>query len=1050
MIQHDEQGGHDWTRYVVRGLSDWVEYVREFNWGCTPVGPMESWSSELRQAVMGIMNNPKPRVLLWGKEHYTFIHNEASAPLFGKKHPDCLGQDASVVFAELWSEIQPAVASVFAGKTFTAERMQLPMERQDFIETTFWDFSLLPVLGHDGTVVGLLDELFEATQLVRGARRRDAIVRISEAIRPARTLQQLWPNILKGCDQAVDDIPFVELYSVEDMDTMAESASSSSPNLSPKQAVCQGTVRLPKGCGTVARTFKLEDDESHPGILKSCVQAWRERRQVMLSLKDGTLPLELANSQGTDRRSQVRRALVKPLLSLPGETDQNVVGILVVGLCCKCPFDEEYSLWTHLLGEILEKAATLISLPEERRRAQKIADEIHDALTQQLRLTTLEAEKSEARFKRMAESSPTGIFRFDADGKPLHVNDAYLDMLGDTREGNAKRRPVADTLSDRVHPEDLDRFIGVWTSVREDKAPVTIEYRLRRPWKSIDRATGQELNGDFWLLAVAYPEIEPDGTVSSVQGWLTDISHRKFLESLAVQRLEDALENKRQTENFIDMTSHEMRNPLSAILQSADSIVSTLQTEMTILGENVSLSQETADEILDASQTIILCAQHQKRITDDILTLSKLDASLLTIAPDTVQPPTLVSKALKMYEGEISRAGISAKMCVEPSYAELAVDWVVLDSSRFLQVVINLLTNAIKFTQFSDKREIRISLGASYQTPSGQHHKVKFIDPRPARPIHTERAEWGDGEELYLQVAVSDTGRGLSEEEMKLLFQRFQQASPKTYKQYGGSGLGLFISRELCELQGGQIGVCSCEGKTVLTFFVKAKRHQPGANRRPSMHSCASASASPTVHDRGGSTILMDATNGNKDSYQAADLPKFGLQPVLKAPVNGTSGTEMTANVPPISKANITRTTSGNLDVLIVEDNAINQKIMAQQLRKAGCTVHVANHGLECLNFLDQSVFCGSTTPLSVVLLDLEMPTMDGLTCIRHIREYQRTGKIVSHVPVIAVTANARSEQISVALAAGMDQVVTKPFRIPELMPQMRGLVKEVERMEGG
>ena len=130
---------------------------------------------------------------------------------------------------------------------------------------------------------------------------------------------------------------------------------------------------------------------------------------------------------------------------------------------------------------------------------------------------------------------------------------------------------------------------------------------------------------------------------------------------------------------------------------------------------------------------------------------------------------------------------------------------------------------------------------------------------------------------------------------------------------------------------------------------------------------------------------------------------------------------------------------------------------MAQQLRKAGFTVHVANHGLECLNFISQSSYSSepstpglevpedfSPTPLSIVLLDLEMPTMDGLTCIRHIREKQLSGEILGHVPVIAVTANARSEQINSAIAAGMDEVVTKPFSIRELVPQMRKLVSEV------
>lgn len=130
----------------------------------------------------------------------------------------------------------------------------------------------------------------------------------------------------------------------------------------------------------------------------------------------------------------------------------------------------------------------------------------------------------------------------------------------------------------------------------------------------------------------------------------------------------------------------------------------------------------------------------------------------------------------------------------------------------------------------------------------------------------------------------------------------------------------------------------------------------------------------------------------------------------------------------------------------LLSDNLINQKVMSQQLGKAGCIVHVANHGVECLNFLEQSFFCGASTPLSIVLLDLEMPVMDGMTCIRQIRAQQANGEILSHVPVIAVTANARSEQIAVAIEAGMDQVVTKPFRIPELVPQMKVLIDEVSQ----
>jgi len=274
---------------------------------------------------------------------------------------------------------------------------------------------------------------------------------------------------------------------------------------------------------------------------------------------------------------------------------------------------------------------------------------------------------------------------------------------------------------------------------------------------------------------------------------------------------------------------------------------------------------------------------------------------------------------------------------------------------------------------------------------------------------------------------------------MQSLFERFAQASPKTYKQYGGSGLGLFISRELCELQGGQIGVSSSNKETTFTFFVKAKRwvesRDPSAGpRRPGF---ASTSASPMAFGRRGSVALTETAPPTQPAKTTAPEAAPGLK-ASPAP-SGSRGIRR-ASPAEIAEGN----KNGMLHVLIVEDNLINQKVMSQQLRKAGCVVHLSNHGEECLSFLEQTSFCNGLTPLSIILLDLEMPVMDGLTCIRQIRERQGNGKVMSHVPVIAVTANARSEQVSVAIDAGMDQVVTKPFRIPELMPQMKALVAEV------
>lgn len=342
----------------------------------------------------------------------------------------------------------------------------------------------------------------------------------------------------------------------------------------------------------------------------------------------------------------------------------------------------------------------------------------------------------------------------------------------------------------------------------------------------------------------------------------------------------------------------------------------------------------------------------------------------------------------------------------------------------------------------ADKREITIFIGASSEKPTGQHHQVNFIPPRLSRP---NAATDGD---LYIQIAIQDSGQGLSEDEMKVLFQRFSQGNSKTYKQYGGSGLGLFISRELSELQGGQIGVSSGKGKTTFTFYVRTKRWTPDENETsaaPTLLPFISNSASPYALHRRGSEVMITDLSATHTPIGELPPPFDSHIAEVESPVSSSvaSTTEVNKLI-----AETEKYASQGMHVLIVEDNVINQKILAKQLSRelAVSNVHLANHGLEALSFLEKSRFCAAETPLSIILLDLEMPEMDGITCIRRIREMQATGLIFGHVPVIAVTANARSEQIALAIDAGMDSVVTKPFRVPELVPQMENLLSDLAR----
>jgi CheY-like chemotaxis protein len=131
---------------------------------------------------------------------------------------------------------------------------------------------------------------------------------------------------------------------------------------------------------------------------------------------------------------------------------------------------------------------------------------------------------------------------------------------------------------------------------------------------------------------------------------------------------------------------------------------------------------------------------------------------------------------------------------------------------------------------------------------------------------------------------------------------------------------------------------------------------------------------------------------------------------------------------------------------VVVEDNMVNQKVLTKQLRKADCVVTTADNGVWALKHLEKTKFRQPNgIPLSIILIDCEMPEMDGLTCCRKIREMEKNGAVKEHVPIIAVTANIRGGQLDDAKESGMDEVIGKPFRIPDLLGKMKGLLKKLE-----
>ena len=405
---------------------------------------------------------------------------------------------------------------------------------------------------------------------------------------------------------------------------------------------------------------------------------------------------------------------------------------------------------------------------------------------------------------------------------------------------------------------------------------------------------------------------------------------------------------------------------------------------------------------IDLAETIQLCAGHQKNIVNDILTISKLDSNLLHINPVAVHPIKVTDQCLKMFKSEVEVADISMNSQIDDSFHQLEVNAVMLDSSRILQVLINLLTNAIKFTKSESKRRIDVSLSAHLHPPTEGISNFQYFPTNKERTDCITGEDWGTGEVVYLRWEVRDTGCGITEDEKQNLFIRFSQASPRTHVQYGGSGLGLFISRQLTELQGGEIGVASEAGVgSTFAFYLKCRR------------------AEGDISEAADKRLSADLQS---NARLAANIPKElkdheeALSKLLH--YNASSG----------SAAGST-SSSSHLDpklwhVLIVEDNLVNQRILAQQILKMGCTVYVANHGEEALSLLRGTKYYkgreSDGKDLSIILMDLEMPVMDGLTCVRKVREMEVERKLSVRLPIIAVTANARGEQIAAARDSGM------------------------------
>ncbi|KAG8887667.1 hypothetical protein FRB98_009229 [Tulasnella sp. 332] len=610
----------------------------------------------------------------------------------------------------------------------------------------------------------------------------------------------------------------------------------------------------------------------------------------------------------------------------------------------------------------------------------------------------------------LSDLSPVGIFRTDNQGNVTYTNRRWHELT---------EYPANRGFSDwilNVHPDFQEAVVAVTTGALQSDDGGSLEIR----W----------INGRWTKLQVE--RISNRRLYEAAQ-----LAQAKERESVAQTRAADADrqraaadERRRRQELLVDVTSHELRQPVSAILNCSQLVRANLES----LTEKLRSSRTcpfvpsaellaTMEEDLDALDSIYQCGLSQERIANDVLSLSRMQLDTLSI--QSIEFPLIkeLRRILSIFTNELKMKKIALDLRLGESVPLLEGDKVVSDRNRFGQIVTNLMSNAIKFADISSppNRQIIVFLDLSLDPPLPGHCAAP---PRKASDVPFSNNPNVD-REVFVYVAVKDSGPGLKPGDLALLFQRFQQGS-NSHEVFGGSGLGLFVSRKLCELMGGNIEVSSVYGQgATFRFFIKVHTiSNKDRNEHLEISQSSSSSLSPASPTTG-------TNSGKVDAVILTPTTDFDN----KSQPHRTSG-------PP---------SQTSYHILITEDNLINQTVLNRQLKQAGFTTQLASNGKQALEAVKKlaSGECpvDPTLPrkFDVILMDCEMPVMDGHTATREIRRLEREGALRTRNQILALTGNARQGQIEASLSAGMDDVIIKPYKIDELVVKIRDCIRSEE-----
>ncbi|WP_148570758.1 PAS domain S-box protein [Nocardioides caldifontis] len=554
---------------------------------------------------------------------------------------------------------------------------------------------------------------------------------------------------------------------------------------------------------------------------------------------------------------------------------------------------------------------------------------------------------------RAASTSASVVL--DEDGGPVGYRGVSRDVTDalraerDLLRSEERHRLVASATKDVLWDADFTTGTTVWTGALREVVGIDADsFELPRGWwqdrvhpddiERVTRATEEAIWGHAELYQDEYRLLREDGVYATIfarghvvredngqavrlVGSMMDVTDRVRREEELRHARQEADEANAAKSLFLANMSHEIRTPMNGVIGMVDLL---LQTPLD------RHQRSYAETVRQSGERLLV-------IINDILDLSKIEAGKLRLENRDFELATLVRSTVAAFEAEADRKGLRLTTVVDPAVCSAYHG----DPERIGQVLTNLISNAVKFT---DAGEVRLTVGP---------------------------ADDGDA----LRFAVSDSGIGLTPEQVSRLFRPFTQADASTTKRFGGTGLGLAISHELVTLMGGTIGVESVYGE--------------------------------------GSTFT-------------ADLPLPTAVGAGPAPAGVRKSRPAVAAVRPSSA--VARPgpegagESGPL-VLLVEDNDVNQMVAQVMLDQLGYQVHVAADGVEALDALGRQRF-------AAVLMDVQMPNLDGYEATSRFRATEPEGE---RTPIIAMTANALRGDRERALEAGMDDYLAKPVRLEDL-----------------